>query len=208
MNLLQFVLENGLGLDVGAEMKKRVFDRFGMTHTSMTWQPQYADNVTTGYDADGKANPHDQRSHVRAAGSMDTTITDYARFLAAVTRGAGLKTGTYADMLRPQIMITSAHQFPTLDFSHMPDDPHWALAAGLGWVVYKGRYGPSFYKGGHDDFTDNHAVCVEAQKRCLLMMTNSGVGARLFPALTAAVMGDPGTPWSWEYNPILPLAPA
>lgn len=30
MILLQFVLERGLGLDVGVEMQRRVFDRFGM----------------------------------------------------------------------------------------------------------------------------------------------------------------------------------
>ncbi|MEO6065125.1 MAG: serine hydrolase domain-containing protein, partial [Lysobacterales bacterium] len=34
--LLQFVLERGLGLDVGREMQRRVFDRFGMQHTDMT----------------------------------------------------------------------------------------------------------------------------------------------------------------------------
>jgi CubicO group peptidase (beta-lactamase class C family) len=208
MNLLQFVLENGLGLEVGAEMKRRVFDRFGMTHTSMTWQPQYADNVTTGYDAAGSAEGHHKRESVRAAGSMDTTIEDYAKFLAAVTLGAGLKSGTYADMMRPQLVITSAHQFPTLDNSNPPQNARWGLAAGLGWVVFRGPYGPAFYKGGHDDYTDNHAVCVARQKRCLLMMTNSGVGARLFAPLTAAVMGDPGTPWSWEFNPPLPLEPA
>lgn len=33
--LLQFVLERGLGLDVGQEMQRRVFDRFGMDNTDM-----------------------------------------------------------------------------------------------------------------------------------------------------------------------------
>jgi CubicO group peptidase (beta-lactamase class C family) len=32
--LLQFILETGLGLNVGDEMLRRVFDRFGMTRTS------------------------------------------------------------------------------------------------------------------------------------------------------------------------------
>ncbi len=36
--VLQTVLEEGLGLDVGAEMQRRVFDRFGMTRTSMQWR--------------------------------------------------------------------------------------------------------------------------------------------------------------------------
>lgn len=33
--LLQFVLETGLGLKIGDEMQRHVFDRFGMTRTSM-----------------------------------------------------------------------------------------------------------------------------------------------------------------------------
>jgi hypothetical protein len=35
----------------------------------------------------GAPQPHEKREHARAAGSMDTTIQDWSRFLAAVTRG-------------------------------------------------------------------------------------------------------------------------
>src|SRR6186713_395646 len=38
MLLAQFVLEEGLKLDVGKEMQARIFDRFGMMRTSMTWR--------------------------------------------------------------------------------------------------------------------------------------------------------------------------
>jgi CubicO group peptidase (beta-lactamase class C family) len=77
-NLLQFVLEEGLELDVKAEMQRRVFDRFGMTDTSMQWREDFADNLADGYAIDGSFEPHDERSNVRAAGSMDTTIADQA----------------------------------------------------------------------------------------------------------------------------------
>lgn len=76
--LLQFVLERGLGLRLGAEMQRRVFDRFGMNNTSMTWRPDFSANLADGWNAEGKPEPHDQRSRVRAAGSMDTTIEDMA----------------------------------------------------------------------------------------------------------------------------------
>ena len=33
--ILQLILEESLGLDVGKEMQTRVFDRFGMIRTSM-----------------------------------------------------------------------------------------------------------------------------------------------------------------------------
>ncbi|WP_426806168.1 serine hydrolase, partial [Stenotrophomonas sp. SrG] len=40
--LLQCVLEQGVGLDVGKEKQRRVFDRLGMTRTSMTWRADFA----------------------------------------------------------------------------------------------------------------------------------------------------------------------
>ncbi len=88
--LLQFVLEQGLGLDVGQEMQRRVFDRFGMRNTSMMWREDFARNLADGWTADGGTQPHDQRSRVRAAGSMDTTIEDMARFAAGYINGEGL----------------------------------------------------------------------------------------------------------------------
>lgn len=201
INLMQFVLEEGLGLDVGKEMQRRVFDRFGMTHTSMLWREDFASNLADGYDANGKLEGHHRRGSVRAAGSMDTTITDYAKFLAGFMRGECLTPASRAEMLRPQIAITSAHQFPTLEAKTNPANREIDLSSGLGSVLFKGRYGSAFYKGGHDDWTDNIFVCVEAKKRCILLLSNSVRAETIYPALIQSVFGDTGLPWSWEYNP-------
>ena len=75
--LLQFVLERGLGLDLGKEMQRRVFDRFGMRNTSMIWRPDFRRNFADGWDLQGKVGTHDERSTVRAS-LMDTTIKDFA----------------------------------------------------------------------------------------------------------------------------------
>ena len=39
--LLQFVLEQGLGIDVGTEMNRRLFAPNGMTRTSLIWRPDF-----------------------------------------------------------------------------------------------------------------------------------------------------------------------
>jgi CubicO group peptidase (beta-lactamase class C family) len=201
MNLMQFVLEAGLGLDVGKEMQRRVFDRFGMTRTSMTWRDDFSANVADGYGGDGKVEPHLHRSGVRAAGSMDTTIHDYASFLSGLIRGAGLSTVSQREMVRAQIAITAAHQFPTLEPAVDPSLRTVGLASGLGVVVFRGPYGPAFYKGGHDDWTDNMAICVEARQRCIVLLSNSVHAEKIYPRLIQAVFGDSGLPWRWEYNP-------
>jgi CubicO group peptidase (beta-lactamase class C family) len=205
IQLMQFVLEEGLGLDVEAEMKRRMYTPFDMPRTSMKWREDFAGNLTTGYLPDGKPEEHHKRGRVRAAGNMDTTIGDYANFLAALTRGEGLSPAGRAQIGRRAVTIRSPHQFPTMG---EPDTDRYAkihLASALGWVTFDGPYGQVILKGGHDDYVDNLAIC--ARRRCILMMTNSGVGARMFPTLVSRIMGDPGVPWTWEYNPVLPLEP-
>jgi CubicO group peptidase (beta-lactamase class C family) len=205
INLLQFVLETGLGIDVGKEMQRRVFDRFGMTRTSMTWREDFAGNLADGYAEDGKVETHHQRGSVRAAGSMDTTIHDYAGFLAGLVRGDGLSPASRNEMMRAQIAITAAHQFPTLEASVDPTLRTIHLASGLGSIVFRGPYGSAFYKGGHDDWTDNMAVCVEARQRCIVLLSNSVHAEKIYPQLVDAVFGNAGVPWRWEYN--LPAPP-
>ncbi|MET4616227.1 CubicO group peptidase (beta-lactamase class C family) [Stenotrophomonas sp. 2619] len=198
--LLQFVLERGLGLAVGAEMQRRVFDRFGMTRTSMTWRADFAGNLADGWTQDGRTEPHDERSRVRAAGSMDTTIADMARFAAGYMRGEGLSAKGRAELVRAQWPITTASQFPTLQDELASAQRRRDLAAGLGVVVFQGPQGRGFYKGGHDDAVGNTLVCVARRQRCVVVLGNDVRAEAAFPALVQFVLGDTGVPWTWEYG--------
>lgn len=198
--LLQFVLERGLGLDVGAEMQRRVFDRFGMTNTSMTWKPDFAQNMADGWDLDGKSEPHDERSTVRAAGSMDTTIADFAKFSAAFMRGEGLSRKGRAEVTRAQLAITTASQFPSLQPVVSPDRQFKSLSAGLGVVTFNGPQGRGFFKGGHNDTTGNMWACVEKGRRCVVLMANDVRAEATFPRIAKLVLGETGLPWAWEYG--------
>jgi CubicO group peptidase (beta-lactamase class C family) len=194
-------LEEGLKLKVGEEMQRRVFDRFGMTRTGMTWRETFATNYADGYSLDGKIEPHHHRTNVRAAGSMDTSVADFARFFSGFLRGDGLSTASRAEMLRPQIAITSAHQFPTLMTNTAPAYRKTELASGLGVVLFQSRYGPAFWKGGHDEWTANLVVGVPGQKRGIVLLSNSTRAETIYPLLVESLLGDLGLPWPWEYNP-------
>lgn len=198
--LLQFALEKGLGLDLGAEMRRRVFDRFAMKSTSMTWRPDFARNLADGWTAEGKAEPHDERGRVRAAGSMDTTIADFARFAAGFMRGEGLKPSSRAAMVKAQLPITSAAQFPTLGPELSPEKRWKRLAAGLGVVTFEGPQGRGFFKGGHNETTANIWVCLERRRRCVVLLSNDVRAEAAFPALVNSILGDTGLPWRWEYG--------
>jgi CubicO group peptidase (beta-lactamase class C family) len=200
MILLQFVIEKGLGLDVGAEMQRRIFDRFDMPRTSMTWRDDFAGNLADGWRIDGTVEPHDERSRTRAAGSMDTTLADMSRFVAAYVRGDGLSKSSRAQLSKPQLKITAASQFPSLQ-PELPSDRQIAgLAAGLGVITFTGPQGPGFQKGGHNDSTGNTWVCVQRRKRCVLILSNDVRSEAAFPRLVKFAIGETGMPWEWEYG--------
>lgn len=198
--LLQFGLEQGQGLNVGAELQRRFFGPLGMTRTSLTWRPDFAANLADGWTGDGKAEPHDERSRVRAAGSMDTTIGDLAKFAAYMARGGGLSRKAAAERVRGSLPITTATQFPNF----LPDAPAGkrvrGLAAGIGVIAFTGPQGPGWFKGGHNDSTGNTLVCVERNARCVLILSNDVRAEKAFPMLVEAALGKTGVPFGWEYG--------
>jgi len=207
INLMQFVIEQGLGLKVGEEMNRRLFQPLGMTRSSMVWRDDFAGDLADGQHEDGKWEAHDDRSSVKAAGSLDTTIADMGRLAAAMASGWGLSTQARAEFAKVSLPISSAHEFPPFATEENPDNARIGLGAGIGVVAFDGPQGHAFMKGGHNDITDNILVCVEAGRRCVVILTNSGFGQRIFPRLVKAALGETGAPWAWEYGRLPPIAP-
>ncbi len=181
-------------------MQRRIFDPLGMVNTSMQWRPDFAENLADGYAMDGSFEPHDERSNVSAAGSMDTTIEDQARMWAGIVRGDGLSEESRAALVRSQLAINSAHQFPTLVEDRDPRGRQISLSAGLGLVTFGQGTGQTWFKGGHNPWTGNMVVCQEAQKRCVVLLANSVRAELIYPALVTFVLGDIRVPWWWEYG--------
>jgi CubicO group peptidase (beta-lactamase class C family) len=202
--LLQFVIEHGrkaqgLGLDVG-DLTRTNFDRLGMTRTSLVWRPDFASNFADGWNDKGQPQEHDRRKKVRAAGSMDTTISDLPKFAAALVTGDGLTAASRAEMTKPQLHITTAHQFPSFGPELPVKEQRKDLAAGLGVVVFDGPQGHGFFKGGHDGQTANTMVCIEASQRCVVILSNDVRAEAGFADLVRFILGDTGVPYDWEYG--------
>lgn len=202
--LLQFVIEHGrkaqgLGLDVG-DLTKANFDRLGMTRTSLIWRGGLDPNVTEGWNDQGQPQAHEKTNMVRAAGSMNTTISDLPKFVAALVSGNGLSAASRAEMTKRQLHITSAHQFPFLAPDLPVSEQRKDLYAGLGVVVFDGPQGHGFYKGGHDGQTANTVVCIEAGQRCVVILSNDVRSEAGFADLVRFILGDTGVPYDWEYD--------
>jgi CubicO group peptidase (beta-lactamase class C family) len=198
--IMQLILEQGLGLDVGKEMDRRVFERFEMRNSSMIWRDDFAKNLADGYKIDGSMQPHDDRSSVSAAGSMDTTINDQSLLWSGIIRGEGLSKEGFDEMKKSQLAISSKHQFPTLAENVSTNNKAIQLSTSIGWVAFQDTSGPAWFKGGHNDSTANMVVCVEKGKRCVVLLSNDVRAEKIYPELVEALIGKTHFPWAWEYD--------
>lgn len=200
ISLLQFAIDAGLGRNTGKEIQRLVFDPLDMPNSSLIWRPGFAANMADGWELDGKAVPHDERSRVRAAGSMDTTITDLANFVAALVSGKGLSKASRAELLRPGLSIRSRSQFPTLQGDAPAAEQQAGVASSVGLITFTGPQGAAFFRGGHNDSTGNTLVCLEKGQRCVLIMSNDVRAEAAFPMIVRDILGETGAPWRWIFG--------
>jgi CubicO group peptidase (beta-lactamase class C family) len=179
-------------------MQQRVFDRFGMARTSMTWREDFRPNFSRGHGTNGEIILHRTWANAGAAGSMDTTVEDYSKFVVAVLSGEGLSESARAEMLGEQVEITARRQFPTQFPEDTEQNQAIGLSYGLGWGLFDSNFGPAFFKEGHDDGTNNYVLCLQESKRCMVVLSNSSNGEGIFLYLANALLGDTGLPWEWE----------
>jgi CubicO group peptidase (beta-lactamase class C family) len=204
LSLLQFAIENGkasqgLGIEVDT-LTTATFTRLGMSRTRLMWREDFAPNLADGWNDRGEPKEHDSRSKVRVAGSMDTTISDLSKFVAALVRGDGLSKASRAEMTKPQLKITTAHQFPNFAPSIPVSEQRKDLYAGLGVIVFDGPQGHGFFKGGHDEQTANTVVCLEKTQRCAVILSNDVRAEAGYPEMIRFILGDAGVPFDWEYG--------
>ena len=114
IDLAQFVVETVAAKSDTAIMSEHLFTPVQMSRTSMVWEPRFDSDFANGYDEYGRSLGPERRSKPDAAGSMQTTLRDYANFLSAVMRRKFLSPQTTSEMFSPQIGIHPLHQFPTL----------------------------------------------------------------------------------------------
>jgi len=196
--LAQMVVETVTKKSVNELMNEHVFQPLGMTRTSMVSEERFEDDHAIGYDEEGKSLGPERREKGNAAGSMQTTLRDYARFAQAVLSGTVLDRKSRDLMLSPQIQIMSKHEFPSLSTETTTANRAIHLSYGLGWGLYQTRYGKAFFKEGHDEGWRHYVVCFDRPKTGILIMTNSSNGEDIYSGLLEKVLRDTFTPLEWE----------
>ena len=208
MQLLQFVVETIAKASLKDLMQDRVFAPLGMSRSSMITEERFEDDYANGYDEAGHSLGHQYRKKADAAGSLQTTLRDFTKFMQAVIEGRRLSKATRERMLSPQIHITARHQFPTLESITSDENKTIRLSYGLGWGLYWSPYGKAFFKEGHEEGFRNYTVVFDKPKEGIVIMTNSSNGEGIFKALLETLLRNTFTPITWErFTPYDQLPP-
>ncbi len=201
INLLQMVIETISGRHLEDLAQEKIFKPFGMTMTSFLWQPAFEANYAVGHDFNGDTITK-QRFHAEyAAGSMETTVGDYSRFLAAAMQGNRLSAKAKREMFSPQIFIYTKRQFDELSSDSVPDNNAIHLSYGLGWGLFTSPYGKAFFKEGHGVGWVNYVIAFPDKKMGVVIFCNDANGESIFKELVEKTTGVT-IPWYWEnYTP-------
>jgi CubicO group peptidase (beta-lactamase class C family) len=195
--LLQMVVEKITGKNLEELAVKNVFRPIGMERTSYIWQPRFENNYALGYDENGKPLEKNKRTTPGAAGSMETTLADYAKFIQWIMQKKGLDQQEYSLMLTPGVAIYSKRMFPTITSDSTTENQAIELSTGVGWGFLNSPYGRAFFKGGHDDGWEHYNINFIDKGISILLMTNSSNGESIFKELLEKIIGDRFTPWKW-----------
>jgi len=207
IELAQLVVETVTHKSIADLMEEKLFRPLHMNRTSMVWESRFDSDFANGYDEYAHSLGPEKRTNPDAAGSMQTTLHDYAALLSAIMRRDVLNTGIAGEMLSPQIRIYSAHQFPSLENTTTTANDGIRLGYGLGWGLYSSPYGKAFFKEGHDEGW-RHLALGFNNGGGILIMTNSSNGEGIFKLLIDSLLGPSSFPFEWEsYTPYDQLPP-
>ena len=198
IQLLQFIVEQVTGVRLDRLMQQRLFEPFGMKRTSMVWEQSFESDFANGYDEQGRSLGPQRRRTADAAGSMQTTIADFSRFLAGVMQGRTLKRQTRTLMFTPQVAISSRTQFPSLATDTTDRNDAIRLSYGLGWGLFYTPLGMAFFKEGHDNGWQHYAVAFDDRGAAMVLMSNGSNAEGIFPELLQQLMTNTYTPLEWE----------
>ncbi|HVE58469.1 MAG TPA: serine hydrolase [Pyrinomonadaceae bacterium] len=168
---LSVVVEKITGMKLEDFMQKTVLIPLQMTSSSYQWQDKYDRNGAYRHDLIGNKLFRNQGKNVNAAASLRTTAVDYAKFIAALLNGKGLKKKTFNQMFTPQIVV-----------NEKSPQVFWGLGVGLETT----DEGKSFWHWGDQGDTKAYFTAFLPKKDAIVYFANSPNGL----SITKEVLDD------------------
>lgn len=174
--LLRRTIELRGGRPLEELARGQVFEPAGMTDTSYVFPTEKQARVAKRFDAGGKEVPTLPHQSANGAANLMTTAGDYARFVAYVMAGAGLKDELARALVRPAFP-----KHPGINFT-------------LGWSITEDLPGggPAIVHTGSDAGVSAIAIGFPEQKKGLVILSNSGNAVPVWQAVISEQLGGDG----------------
>ena len=198
IQLLQFIVEQITHKGLEELAQNYIFEPFEMDMTSFLWQERFENNYAVGHYKKKKVIEKNKRNREYAAGSMETTPIDYAKFIQALLKKDDLSKTSYDEMVSPQIEIVSTQQFGNNKWKKTNKNKAIGLSYALGWGMYTTPYGKAVFKEGHINGWEHYTVFYPENNIGIIIMTNSSNGESIFKELLESAVADSWMPWYWE----------
>ena len=198
MNLLQFVIEQITGVGLEQLAQERIFKPLQMQNTSYVWQEKFENNYCNGHNKKQEVLPKDTEDEAGAAGSMETSLEDYALFMQTVLQQAKQDKPLIQQLFKPSIRIRSKMQFGPKAWEDGPQNDKIALGYGMGWGILNTPHGYGAFKEGHGEGFQHYSILFPEKGIGVLLLSNSDNAESIFKELLEISIADTYTPWEWE----------
>lgn len=199
---MQLVVEEVTESDLNQLAHDLVFSTMDMERTSFVWESAFEADYAEDHDRYLKPRSRSRRDRADGAGSLQTTVEDYARFLIAVMKGQGLSSQAFDEMFSPQVSIRHARMFGPRSSELSREHEGSGLAWGLGWGLADSPNGRAIFHTGNDVGSANYHVAYLDEQAAIVLMGNSQRLEGIAPAITRLALGDEASPFAFlGYEP-------
>ena len=168
-----------------------VLGPLGMKDTSFTTQDWFKDRLAQPYTTDGFAPPA-LTSTWNAADLVQTTVTDYAHFVAGVMRNEGLSPAIARQRLVMTRDWTSEEARQQICAYENPGTGcHVSAGMGLGWQVIVHNGVTIVDHSGSDQGVTTHAFFIPSQHVGAVIFTNGENGSKVIGEIVRVLYTDP-----------------
>ena len=183
---LQHTIEHLSGKNLEALAKEKIFHPFGMSRTSFVWQDHFETDYAIPHNNIGKSWRKSKGTKPSAAHSLQTTASDYARFLMALAEGTGLSSTSLQEMLHEQVLVEEKPE--------IKGSVHWGLGVGL----QETSAGKEFWHWGDNGTFKAYFTVSPEQKKGMVYFANSQNGLSFTPELVQLYMETSQPGWIWN----------
>ena len=194
---LQVVLEKITGKGLEQLAQEIVFKPLQMENTSYEWKPRFEKDFVYGHAKNGVAYDKDKDNEPRSGSTLETTMSDYIKFLTAILNHKLISADSYDEIFSPQIKIHSLAQFN--EGAQLTTDKYdnIKLSYGLGWGYLETPYGIGVFKGGHGNGFQHCSILFPESGKGILLMSNSDNAESIYKEVLEYTMADKYMPWEW-----------